>query len=100
MKRIGAFAFVGLVVACSTGGCLPTGAPCDATLPCCEGSACSNGTCTALAPPDGDGDGVPDAADNCPTVPNPNQADGNQNGAGDVCDDGGTGSTPGEDTGA
>jgi len=30
---------------CQGGGCLPTGAPCDATLPCCSGSSCQNGTC-------------------------------------------------------
>ncbi|MFT3771535.1 MAG: FG-GAP-like repeat-containing protein [Minicystis sp.] len=29
---------------CQGGGCLPTDAPCDATLPCCTGS-CVNGTC-------------------------------------------------------
>jgi len=36
--------------------------------------------------PDGDGDGVPDAADNCPAVPNPWQDDADQDGAGDKCD--------------
>jgi hypothetical protein len=30
---------------CQGGGCLPESAPCDATLPCCSGSTCSNGTC-------------------------------------------------------
>jgi hypothetical protein len=35
---------------------------------------------------DTDGDGVPDAIDNCPTVPNPDQSDLNNNGIGDVCD--------------
>lgn len=30
---------------CQGGGCLPTGAPCDATLPCCSGSSCQAGTC-------------------------------------------------------
>jgi hypothetical protein len=29
---------------CQGGGCLPTGAPCDATLPCCTGS-CVSGAC-------------------------------------------------------
>jgi hypothetical protein len=33
---------------CGGGGCLPQGAPCDATLPCCDGSTCSNGTCVSL----------------------------------------------------
>src|SRR5262249_32137760 len=33
-----------------------------------------------------DGDGVPDPADNCPTVANPNQADTDRDRAGDACD--------------
>ncbi len=35
---------------------------------------------------DTDGDGVPDAIDNCPATPNPGQADGNGNGVGDACE--------------
>jgi hypothetical protein len=31
--------------ACTGGGCLPSGAPCDPTLPCCEGLACNDGIC-------------------------------------------------------
>jgi hypothetical protein len=40
-----------------------------------------------LTPPDADGDGVADAADNCPAVPNPAQADADTDGVGDACDD-------------
>ncbi len=38
------------------------------------------------APPDFDGDGVADAIDNCPSVPNADQADADGDGLGDVCD--------------
>lgn len=43
---------------------------------------------SGIAPPptDSDGDGVPDATDNCPTVQNPDQRDSDGDGAGDVCD--------------
>ncbi len=36
--------------------------------------------------PDGDGDGVPDAQDNCPATPNPDQRDTDGDGLGDACD--------------
>ncbi|MEY2512138.1 MAG: hypothetical protein QOE26_2901 [Verrucomicrobiota bacterium] len=39
-----------------------------------------------LTPPvDTDGDGIPDAIDNCPATPNPDQADSNGDGVGDAC---------------
>jgi hypothetical protein len=43
-------------------------------------------TTTTLAPGDADGDGVLDAADDCPTVADPAQADGDGDGVGDACD--------------
>lgn len=40
----------------------------------------------APPPPDQDGDGVPDASDNCPAAYNPSQTDADGDGEGDVCD--------------
>ncbi|GGZ96324.1 hypothetical protein GCM10008090_00690 [Arenicella chitinivorans] len=45
--------------------------------------ACSTGGAT---PTDSDGDGVADAADNCPNDANTDQADNDQDGLGNVCD--------------
>jgi hypothetical protein len=41
----------------------------------------------AVSPYDGEGDGVPDACDNCPEDVNPGQEDFDGDGIGDVCDD-------------
>jgi hypothetical protein len=39
-----------------------------------------------FTPPDADGDGVPDATDNCPQASNTDQADADGDGIGDACD--------------
>ena len=39
-------------------------------------------------PPDSDNDGVADSSDNCPSVPNADQMDSDNNGVGDVCEGG------------
>ncbi len=39
-----------------------------------------------MGPPDTDGDGVPDSADNCTQVSNPDQRDSNTDGFGNMCD--------------
>lgn len=59
-----------MVISCSLGARLPTP---TATIP-------------PVASSDSDGDRVPDAEDNCPITPNPDQADADTNGLGDVCD--------------
>jgi LPXTG-motif cell wall-anchored protein len=48
----------------------------------------------APTPPDGDGDGVADADDNCPAATNPGQTDTDADGIGDVCDPTPNGSSP------
>lgn len=40
---------------CNGGGCLPVNAPCDATLPCCDGSTCTDGVCVGTPPNPCDG---------------------------------------------
>ncbi|MFH1725512.1 MAG: thrombospondin type 3 repeat-containing protein [Elusimicrobiota bacterium] len=51
------------------------------------GDACDN--CPAVPnadQADGDGDGLGDACDNCPAMDNPDQADSDSDGVGDLCD--------------
>jgi RHS repeat-associated protein len=47
--------------------------------------SCSSATATWVLP-DRDGDGVPDASDNCPDTPNPDQRDSDNDGVGDACE--------------
>jgi hypothetical protein len=58
---------------------------------CCEtdwDQQCANLAATLCDPicADGDGDGIPDPDDNCPSVSNPQQEDGDSDGVGDACD--------------
>lgn len=47
-------------------------------------------------PNDVDGDGVPNASDNCPSIANPDQADSDHDGIGDACDPTSQGTNPGD----
>lgn len=49
---------------------------------CVPGESCIEDSCVA----DSDGDMVPDSEDNCPAVANPDQADSDGDGTGDVCE--------------
>lgn len=63
--------------------CLAPGAAVDAST---IGPADATGARADAGPPDRDGDGVPDVADDCPTVANATQRDEDGDGAGDACD--------------
>ena len=74
---------------CCTDDCEfePNGTTCNGGAPCGGPDTCQAGVCTPGAGAgDGDGDGVVDCADNCPTVPNPDQSDLDGDLLGDMCD--------------
>jgi len=52
-----------------------------------EGGGSSTTTTTPDLPGDEDGDGTPNATDNCPATANSDQADANHNGIGDACEE-------------
>ena len=81
---------------CNGGTCEREHGVCRPRADCPAGSLCPNADCPAgsLCQPDllihaledQDGDEIPDIFDNCPTVPNPDQADADDDGVGDACD--------------
>lgn len=60
----------------------------DGTGDMCDPCPLNDGldTCAPFNPNDRDGDGKPNASDNCPDIPNASQSDLDQDGAGDECD--------------
>jgi hypothetical protein len=74
------------------GNACPPDQPAAPGTPCNDGDACTlNDACQATTCVgtliDTDGDGHPDACDNCPSTPNAGQQNGDGDGFGDACDD-------------
>jgi hypothetical protein len=61
------------------------GALCDDGDACTAADRCLGGRCVGKPLPDGDADGVCDAIDGCPFVPDPLEVDGDGDGVGDLC---------------
>ncbi|WP_340201372.1 thrombospondin type 3 repeat-containing protein [Ascidiimonas sp. W6] len=59
----------------------------NTVLACTYGRGFFTGTFEVDTTADDDSDGVPNATDNCPDTPNADQADADNDGIGDVCDD-------------
>jgi Tol biopolymer transport system component len=68
-----------------SGTCLREHGACRTTDDCPPASACTQDLVIATAN-DADGDEIPDAFDNCPSLPNPDQADHDGDEVGDACD--------------
>jgi len=75
----------GVDPACPADQTEPDGTACDSGDVCGIPDTCVGGVCAASSP-DGDGDTVCDASDNCPGTPNTDQDDLDNDGVGDVCD--------------
>jgi hypothetical protein len=67
-------------------GTEPTTIPCQVDGNCPASAPTCGPPFSLLALNDADGDGIFDPFDNCPSVFNPNQADGDGDGAGNACD--------------
>lgn len=63
------------------------GDACDSNPDVADGPLVSGDPAKTPLAPDGDGDGTPDAQDNCPTLANRDQADLDHDHVGDACDD-------------
>ncbi len=68
------------------GACKRRGATCRADLDCVAGVETCEPDFTAVGTRDRDGDGIPDALDNCPDIENPEQDDVDADRVGDACD--------------
>ena len=79
---------VGVVCVASPGGepsCQREHGACVADADCPAGR-CVHDVLNTAAAADSDGDGLADPIDNCPSTPNPDQADTDHDGIGDACD--------------
>ena len=65
---------------------VPAGANYDVVVSVAGAEQCPEYELTVSAVPDRDGDGPPDNVDNCPTVPNPDQANSDGDAQGNACD--------------